>query len=733
MNFEKFTIPQLKAELSRHGVPTNSKMRKADLVQLLNESVAKSVTQTEKIASVVPTAEAAAKIVSSEKKKLTLKKVIPNIPDRILLYLRSRAAPSGEAVSNEDFSYYLRASYFYPEVSEHVFNLTGHHGLPLREGFNLKPVQIEALNFMRDRENTVEPYCGIKGGMLMLNMGVGKTLTGAAYSLASTAARTPTLVVCTKILLDVWYTEIAKFFSNVRVLRLHGDYLDSKEMTTVNVSYFDNYDFVLTTYEFISKHKEDPTIERSAIVLGEEHTRMHGRKITIRMRDSTDIDQARAATATGGVSLFFKKWKRVLFDESQSYASTKTTKYVSVMCIVGEYKWCLTGTPFKNKAEDVFAQFRSIGYIGNDNHEVRTLKEWSGGEAFKTDELNKVIFAKEDEETVLPDLNYNKVEVPFTNHREEEYYNVISRAMNDAINGYINSSITFSEILVVFMRLRQSCITPFLIGEKLSNNKQCNDIDDLIEWSKTPDSKLSSKFKKAVDIIKKVLSNGEQIVVFSSFAESVKIFSEILDDCGISNRIIDGKSKKRDDDINDFKNKKFDVLNLTYKVGSEGLTLTNANHVILLDPWWCDAVHKQAIGRVYRTGQTREVEVYQLFNPATFEQQMIAMCENKNTERNALFCDSSEIQNFNGLKSTGLDFNTIRKIVNKQPSRKPKDEGDICYVCHDSECKDGDKFIHTGCKCDSLIHASCLLEIAAYNEKGKAICTICKKSYKLKK
>jgi SNF2 family DNA or RNA helicase len=724
--FEKLTIPEIKLELSKHGIKYSSKLRKSELFQLLETTTPSGSTDLVESTPI-------------EKKKVTKKIIIPDIPDSVLLALRSNATSLSD-VDPATFSNYLRAAYYYTEVKDTVYNRIGHGGLPLKEGFTLKPVQIEAINFMRDREAASvggATYCGIKGGMLMLNMGVGKTLTSAAYSLASSnsSVKTPTLVVCTRILVDVWYSEINKFFSGVRVLRLHNDYLAKNELESFTASSFDSYDFVVTTYEFIGKHKDDKSIEACVHVLGEEHTIMNGRKIAIRMRDHMDIAKtpARAAVARGALAMFYKNWKRVLFDESQTYSSIKTSKYVSVMCLVGEYKWCLTGTPFKNKSEDVFAQFKSIGYVGGAK-EVSKLKDWERGEAFKRDELHKVIFSKVDETTILPDINYNKIEVEFTNNNEASYYSMISNDMNNAINGHITSSITFSEILVLFMRLRQSCITPYLIGDKIKTSALDADEAALIEWSKTSDAKHSSKLMKCIEIIKKIEANSadEQIVIFSSFSESLSVFSEILDEYNIGHAIIDGKSKNRDATIQDFKNNKFKVLLLTYKVGSEGLTLTNANHVVLLDPWWSDAVHKQAIGRVHRTGQTRDVEVYQLYNSATFENQMIAMCENKNAESSALFAEGEMIVSFDGLKSTGLDFNTIRTIVQKKPARIPDNEDDICYVCHESDCKEGDKFIHTGCKCNTLIHASCLLEIAAYDKKGKAQCTICRKPYKLK-
>ena len=46
---------------------------------------------------------------------------------------------------------------------------------------------------------------------------------------------------------------------------------------------------------------------------------------------------------------------------------------------------------------------------------------------------------------------------------------------------------------------------------------------------------------------------------------------------------------------------------MTYKVGSEGITLTEATHVIPLETWWNNAVPNQAIHRDWRLGQKNEI------------------------------------------------------------------------------------------------------------------------------
>ena len=76
---------------------------------------------------------------------------------------------------------------------------------------------------------------------------------------------------------------------------------------------------------------------------------------------------------------------------------------------------------------------------------------------------------------------------------------------------------------------------------------------------------------------------------------------------------------------------------MTYKVGSEGLNLTEANNVILMEPWWTPAVHEQAIARVYRPGQKKKVNIYSFFYAKSVESYTITICKEKKSLVKSIF------------------------------------------------------------------------------------------------
>ncbi|MBT97122.1 MAG: hypothetical protein CL902_00645 [Dehalococcoidia bacterium] len=73
------------------------------------------------------------------------------------------------------------------------------------------------------------------------------------------------------------------------------------------------------------------------------------------------------------------------------------------------------------------------------------------------------------------------------------------------------------------------------------------------------------------------------------------------------------------------------VINL--RTGAVGINLTAANHVVLLEPSMCPGVRQQAIGRVYRLGQQRAVQVHHYFTNGTIEQNILMQRGHRTTSR----------------------------------------------------------------------------------------------------
>jgi SNF2 family DNA or RNA helicase len=61
---------------------------------------------------------------------------------------------------------------------------------------------------------------------------------------------------------------------------------------------------------------------------------------------------------------------------------------------------------------------------------------------------------------------------------------------------------------------------------------------------------------------------------------------------------------------------------LTLAAGGVGLDLQSANYVVLYNRWWNPAVEDQAVDRVHRLGQSRQVVVVTLTTRGTLEEKI---------------------------------------------------------------------------------------------------------------
>ena len=71
------------------------------------------------------------------------------------------------------------------------------------------------------------------------------------------------------------------------------------------------------------------------------------------------------------------------------------------------------------------------------------------------------------------------------------------------------------------------------------------------------------------------------------------------------------------------------VLLLSLRAGGVGLNLTAASRCFMMDPWWSFAVEAQAIDRVHRMGQSRDVEVVRFVTKESIEGRMLRVQERK--------------------------------------------------------------------------------------------------------
>ncbi|KAL7928886.1 SNF2 family N-terminal domain-containing protein [Trichoderma chlorosporum] len=146
-----------------------------------------------------------------------------------------------------------------------------------------------------------------------------------------------------------------------------------------------------------------------------------------------------------------------------------------------------------------------------------------------------------------------------------------------------------------------------------------------------PSSGLPSKAKALIADIKS-LPPDTKCVVFSTWRLTLDIVEAGLAQANISSIRFDGKvpQKDRQSVIEKFKSDpNLRVMLLTLSCGAVGLTLTVASRAYLMEPHWNPTLEEQALARIHRIGQTREVTTIRFYMRDSFEEQVMELQESK--------------------------------------------------------------------------------------------------------
>jgi len=158
----------------------------------------------------------------------------------------------------------------------------------------------------------------------------------------------------------------------------------------------------------------------------------------------------------------------------------------------------------------------------------------------------------------------------------------------------------------------------------------------------------------AVEVILDVIHNfylqDDKVIIFSCFKRVLDHYSDELDKLGYETVIITGKDKpeKANSKLAFFKNSnKCNILLTTLFKSAEGINIPEANHVIILEFWWNPQRIFQAIGRIDRHNQKKDIFVYLMcYNMSGLiqaESQMHETMKIKNDEAKKVILSQEEL------------------------------------------------------------------------------------------
>lgn len=422
------------------------------------------------------------------------------------------------------------------------------------------------------------------GACLADDMGLGKTVQFIAYLLhLKNEGRLagPMLLICPTSVLGNWEREVHRFGPQLKVRVHHGS---GRSQGKTFLKQIKSLDLVITSYPLV--YRDEKTL--SALT-----------------------------------------WQGLVLDEAQNIKNPEARQSKTVRNLQAKVRIALTGTPLENRLTELWSilDFLNPGYLGPKpffQRRFATPIERYGDTASLTT-LRSLVQpfilrrTKTDSDIIqdLPEKQEMTVFCSLTPEQAELYQTVVQDSLEavEAAQGIQRRGI----ILATLVKLKQICNHPaqFLHEESLD-----------------PELQRSGKLKRLHEMLEELLDEGDRALIFTQFAELGKLLKEYLASKLERETLLlyGGTSKKQREAMidrfqHDPQGPRLFILSL--KAGGVGLNLTRANHVFHFDRWWNPAVENQATDRVFRIGQTRNVQVHKFVCTGTLEERIHEQLESK--------------------------------------------------------------------------------------------------------
>lgn len=383
--------------------------------------------------------------------------------------------------------------------------------------------------------------------------------------------RRPSLVVVPRSLVFNWLDEAARFTPNLRVL----DYTGLERGATRER--FATADLIITTYG---------TLRRDIVELKD-----------------FEFDYA-------------------ILDEAQAIKNAASQAAKACRLLHARHRLAMTGTPVENHLGELWSlcDFLNPGMLGR-SPAMKLLT--SAGRSENSHESRQFLaqalrpfILRRTKEQVLRELPEKTEQTLFCelDRKQRKHYNELRdhyRALLTKKIGEVGLQRAKIHVLEALLRLRQAACHPGLIDKKQV-------------------AQSSAKLDALWEQLTEVLGEGHKALVFSQFTSLLAIVRQRLEQEGVTYEYLDGKTRDRQQCVNRFQqDPNCQLFLISLKAGGQGLNLTAADYVFILDPWWNPAVEAQAVDRAHRIGQTQRVFAYRLIARDTVEEKILELQRDK--------------------------------------------------------------------------------------------------------
>lgn len=222
------------------------------------------------------------------------------------------------------------------------------------------------------------------------------------------------------------------------------------------------------------------------------------------------------------------------------------------------------------------------------------------------------------------------------NDKQRKFYDEVKAGVTDSVD---KIDLKATNVLSLVTRLRQATACPSML---------------------TTENIPSSKIDRACDLARQIVANGDKVIIFSTYKETLDILEKELKDlpCVVCHGgIKDEEVTQRRYDFQE--TDKYKVMLATWQKMGTGFTLHAASYEICIDTPWTDGAFEQVQDRIHRIGSKKPVFIYNLVCKDTVDERVLKLVQTKGAISDYVVDDIKNDTIINSLREYILDLSSM--------------------------------------------------------------------------